>query len=451
MKKQFVLFFCITISLIFLFSCTETEAGDNALVSATAQTTEAYLNEQVPVQVTTEKVKNQTPTLLINTEGGAPIDSKEKYITAYVSLQKSNGEDFKNYPAQIRGRGNSTWSQFDKKPYRLKFDFGVDLFGMGQNRDYVLLANAMDMSQLNNYAAFTLADMFGMEYNCQCKFVNVIINGRYEGLYLLTEQIEVGKNRVDIGGKNSTEVDTSYLVEFGGNVSSDERFTFKINPVIVGNKVYEWRKGFKAAVKSPDDTVCTARQLEFISDYVNEVNKAIFSKDFERFCELCDLDSFVSNVLVNEVLLANDFDFCFYMYKKKGGKLYLGPVWDFDQACGISIKTGTTFEGIAVSKFPCWITSLLEMPEFYEAAREKWIEFSEEIHSLPNHLLEKSNELRKDINKNFIRHEVLGKPYWKQTPDTVAFRTYNEFRDRLIFWLDNRIMWLDNYFKVTEK
>ena len=77
MKKQFVLFFCITISLIFLFSCTETEAGDNALVSATAQTTEAYLNEQVPVQVTTEKVKNQTPTLLINTEQNSEKEERE--------------------------------------------------------------------------------------------------------------------------------------------------------------------------------------------------------------------------------------------------------------------------------------------------------------------------------------------------------------------------------------
>ena len=89
------------------------------------------------------------------------------------------------------------------------------------------------------------------------------------------------------------------------------------------------------------------------------------------------------------------------------------------------------------------------MPEFYEAARNKWIEFSDEIHALPDHLLEKSKEIRKDINKNFILYDI-SETYWKQTEDTKDFVTYNEFRDRLIFWLDNRIIWLDGYFKVTE-
>lgn len=473
--------------LTFLFSCADSEKGSGALTSETPTTSEPFVTTvketevntealqteapiitespleteapvitevppvtEPPAPVTTAKKKVQTPTISISTEGGEPITSRDVYIAATVSLEKSDGEDFKNYPAQIRGRGNSTWNNFEKKPYRLKFDFGVDLFGMGENRDYVLLANAMDMSQLNNYAAFTLADILGMEYNCQCKFVNVIINGQYKGLYLLTEQIEVSNTRVDIGGKESKEVDTSYLVEFGGNVASDkEKFTFKLNPVIAGDKVYEWRSGFIAAVKSPSDTVCTNRQLDFISSYVNEVNAAIYKGDFKRFCELCDLDSFVSNVLVNEVLLANDFDFCFYMYKKKGGKLYLGPVWDFDQACGISIKSGTTFEGIEVSKYISWIEALLEMPEFYEAARNKWIEFSDEIHALPDHLLEKSKEIRKDINKNFILYDI-SETYWKQTEDTKDFVTYNEFRDRLIFWLDNRIIWLDKYFEVTK-
>ena len=485
MNKRFILFvFCVFLSLTFLFSCADTENGSTDLTSEEVPSTEAHVTTelpattetpmttaspvttafitaeipittespvttQAPVPLTTAKPKLQTPTISINTEGGAPITSRDIYINASVSLQKSD-EDFKNYPAQIRGRGNSTWTYFEKKPYRLKFDFPVDLFGMGENRDYVLLANAMDMSQLNNYAAFTLADIFGMEYNCQCKFVNVIINGTYVGLYLLTEQIEVSNSRVDIGGKDSKDVDTSYLVEFGGNVSADEKFIFKINPVITDDgEIYEWRSSFKAAVKSPDDTVCTYKQLEFISDYVNEVNRAIFTKNFKRFCELCDLDSFVSNVLVNEILMANDFDFCFYMYKKKGGKLYLGPVWDFDQACGISIKTGTTFEGIEVSKYISWIEALLEMPEFYEVARDKWIEHYDEIHSLADHLIEKSEELKKDISRNFIRYDI-SKPYWKQTPDTENFVTYNEFRDRLIFWLDNRIIWLDKYFEATK-
>ena len=468
MKNRLLYFiFSIFMSLLFLFSCADSEMGNVGLASesvgnsgeseGTAEpSTHTTSNDpaQTPAQtetpaeiVTTAKVKEKVPTIRITTVGSAPITSKEDYIKATVSLEDS-GQDFENYSAKIRGRGNSTWLYFDKKPYRLKFNTAVDLFGMGESKDYVLLSNAMDMSMLNNYAAFTLGDIFGMEYNCQCEFVNVFINGTYEGLYLLTEQIEVGKNRVDIGGKNSTEVDTSYLVEFGGGVSSDEVYKFNVGAVVVGNKVYQWRDYFFGAVKSPD--VVSKAQLNFISNYVNEVNDAIYRKDFERFCQLCDLDSFVSNVLVNEISLASDFDYCFYMYKKAGGKLYLGPIWDFDQGFGISTKNGNTFEGLTVSKYTCWVTALLEMPEFYEAAREKWIEHYDEIHSLPDHLMDKSAEIRKDINRNFLRHDVLGKPYWRQTPEMAEFVTYNEFRNRLVYWLEDRIAWLDGYFKAED-
>ena len=455
MKKHFtILSLCVFMSLTFLFSCAYSDKESGGLTSETAVTAESpvttpSVETEIPVTAQTT-TKKQTPTISIKTEGRRPINSDTEYISATVSLEKSEGEDFKNYPAQIRGRGNSTWMYFDKKPYRLKFDFGVDLFGMGQNRDYVLLANAMDMSQFNNYAAFTLAQIFGLKYNFQCKFVNLVVNGQYEGLYLLTEQIEIGKNRIDIDDNGSKSVDTSYLVEFGGGGSKNEKHIFKMRPVIVGGEIHEWRKEFRGAVKYPDETVCTEKQLEFISNYVNEVNAAIFRKDFKRFCELCDLDSFVANVLVNEIALASDFDWNFYMFKEKGGKLYLGPVWDFAQGYGISTKNGSTFEGLTVSKFPCWITELLKMPEFYEAARKKWIECYDDIHALPDHLIEKSVELSEDIENNFLRHDVLGKPYWRQTPDTAEYVTYDEFLDRLVFWLDNRLIWLDDYFKVKK-
>ena len=136
MKRKFILFAFFIISLIFLFSCSGTEQGGNTQNPATTS------------------APAETPTIRITTEGNAPITSKEDYVKATVSLEDS-GQDFENYSGKIRGRGNSTWLYFDKKPYRLKFNTAVDLFGMGENKDYVLLANAMDMSMLNNYAAFT--------------------------------------------------------------------------------------------------------------------------------------------------------------------------------------------------------------------------------------------------------------------------------------------------------
>ncbi len=386
--------------------------------------------------------ETEVPTVRIITEKNTPITSKEVYLGATVSV--SGDTPLSAAPARIRGRGNSSWIYFEKKSYRLKFDTRQDFLGMGAAKDFVLISSDMDRSFMQNYTALRLAAHLGADYVPECRFVHLYLNGAYAGLYLAAERIEEDEERIPLGDMTENPADCGYLVELGGNVDTTSPATFFMQPVEHNGQVYAWRLGLTAEIKHPDSDVCTPAHTAYIADYVNRVNRAIYTGDYKTFSALCDVDSFVRYFIVNEVMLNNDLDFSYYMYKKPGGKLYLGPVWDFDQACGMSAKIGNGYTGLGVNSVgDCWITSLPDMPEFREAVVAMWVKNSRALQAIPTDVEGLADYLRPHINRNYRRWKVLGQPYWRMTEEMGAFKTYPEFRDRLTRWLSNRIGWLE--------
>ena len=284
------------------------------------------------------------PMLYIDTQGGAQITSRENYVNTTVRLENAGKMNFGETAGRIRGRGNSTWLHFDKKPYRLKFNEKVDLLGMGANKDWVLLANAFDETMLRNYIAFSLGHELGLEYTSDFQYVHLYLNEEYRGVYMIAEQIEEGNSRVDVNSSKNGEVDTGYLIEAIGNVEKEEEERFFEVDEVDGKRPDADGKGFRFYVKSPDETECTDEQLAFIKDYVNQANEAIFKKDWEKICQLIDVDSMAKMFLVDQITLNNDQGYCFYLYKKAGGKLCFGPMWDYDQSCGGSSWGGIPHE-----------------------------------------------------------------------------------------------------------
>ena len=105
----------------------------------------------------------------------------------------------------IKGRGNSTWFS-NKRPYSLKLSAESDLLGMGQASKWVLLANSQDPTNLNNKLVMDLASRVSSQWAPECQWVDLYLNGQYNGLYLLTEKVESHSNRLSIdtfGGLSS--------------------------------------------------------------------------------------------------------------------------------------------------------------------------------------------------------------------------------------------------------
>ena len=408
------------------------------------------------------------PIITVTTDSGNDILDRNNYEVCTVSVfDESYNENISSASARIRGRGNSTWTQFDKKSFRLKFDEKTDLFGMGAEKDFLLISNCFDMSQMRNYTAYTLAGLFGDSVTTECRFVHLYVNEDYHGLYLLAEHTEVGKNRVNIGDGTEGGTDVGYLIEFGGEINPEGKKTFFLQNVPEYSGDGGWISGKIAKIKSPDETVCTTEQRDYIADYVNRVHTAILTYDFETFSELCDVESFLNCFIINEVLYPCDWGYNFFMYKPAGGKLFIGPLWDYDQSAGNSQHGGASYDEYAgqtseESKEPDgwsapsthhWFSALKDTPEFFELAREHYIEKYDMIHSIPNMIYEKFGEIYSDLELNFERWDVLGKSHWRSLPELDSFTTVGEHVNYYIKWIKNRIAWLEaeEQFNITKQ
>ena len=121
-------------------------------------------------------------TLAIHTEDGAAIEDKDTWVNCHFSL---NGKgEYSNYAGtgRIRGRGNSSWLYYDKKPYKFKLDAKSKLLGMDKAKNWNLLSNYRDVTDMMNVYAFETAHWMGMPHTNHSRFVEVFLNGEYVGV-----------------------------------------------------------------------------------------------------------------------------------------------------------------------------------------------------------------------------------------------------------------------------
>lgn len=392
------------------------------------------------------------PVLTVTTENGAPIVDKNNYVSCTVSI--SNTEEqycISDETGGIRFRGNSTLTHSDKKPYRIKFDKKQNLFDMGKAKSWVLLANAFDKTMVRNALAFEIARELGLEYTSHCRFVNVYLNGECLGLYLLCEQTQTGENRVEIEEDETGKIDTGYLIEFVGNADTSDDAYF--NVIDVDKSLFpegvtvNWRTNvMKFIIKTPEKEFCSSEQIDFISEYCNSFNKAILTHDWETFAEMCDIDSFVKFFIVNTVMNNGDGGYQIYFYKKEnGGKVYAGPVWDFDQSSAASSHCTSGYSKWYYGTSNPWFDSFTVWDEFMNLARECYDNHIENIKNIIEyytHSFYFDNEYDFRVN-DAVWHSVTS-DYWRITSEISALKTYEENFEHLGIWFANRISWLDS-------
>lgn len=145
---------------------------------------------------------SKLPTMFINTpEGGldrihADKSHKEKGCTM-LAINSNGKVDYDAELASMKGRGNSTWG-YPKKPYNIKLGSKAKLFGMEKAKNWCLIANYIDLSLMRNQIAYNLGADIGMNMSPDCRNIDLYVNGEYKGVYLITEKVEINKNRVDI-------------------------------------------------------------------------------------------------------------------------------------------------------------------------------------------------------------------------------------------------------------
>lgn len=213
--------------------------------------------------------------------------------------------------ATIHGRGNSSWGA-NKKSYALQFSSETDVLSMGQARNWILLSNARDETQLRNKLAFEIARNAGMNWVPECQFVDVYLNGTYNGLYLLAEKVEIGPSRLNISPENG---DFLCKVELS-------------NRKHLLQKPFTTNSGRIVEVTDPDHNLYISRAE--IEQKLNQLEKLLVSGADLQNTPAFDLDSWVCRYLIDEITGNADSDSASSYYYCYNNKIYGGPIWDYD-------------------------------------------------------------------------------------------------------------------------
>lgn len=240
---------------------------------------------------------------------------------------------------RIRGRGNSTWTTHTDKqrPYQIKLEKSLNILGMGKGKDWALLRSETGTKYLNNKICYDMAGDFGLKNSPRAQMTDVYMNGKYIGMYTMTNTIKVNSNSVPItdidglleDGANPDDIDITggYLLEIDNN---PEDLQFKTNQ----NNI---------TIKAPeelDTTAKTSSRYDYIKNLMSDLFDAVYGdgylSDGRHFTELLDMDSAVKYFLLQELTGNHDAGRgSTYFYKDTDSidpKIYLGPVWDSDAA-----------------------------------------------------------------------------------------------------------------------
>jgi hypothetical protein len=422
--------------------------------------------------------ESNLPIFLIET-GGKPIVDEPKIVARLKVIH--NGFNKRNRVTDIPNdysgkigieiRGSSS-QMFPKKQYGFETlndaeeEINVSLLGLPKEEDWVLSAPYTDKSLMRNALAYKWGAALG-SYAPRTKFCEVVINGDYKGVYILTEKIKRDDNRVSISILDATAsagnaLSGGYLIKIDKKTGSGGGGWH--SPYLPLNRKGTQTIFFQYEYPDPDDI--TSKQKEYIQEYVHSFEKSLlqfnFNDPLKGYRKYMDEHSFLDYLIVNELTKNPDaYRLSTYLYKKrddKGGKLFMGPIWDFDLAlgninfCANGNPEGFVFEYNTICPqdfwlIPFWWNKLLEDPLFVQRLNSRWKELRKtvyatdklwaDIDSMASYLMEAQG-------RNFKQWPILGTYIW---PNYSVSKTYNEEISRLKTWINTRAAWLDDHFQ----
>lgn len=429
-------------------------------------------NEITEVQNNTVEIlpENRLPQVDINTNGGTIVD--EPKIPAQMTITVNDVMDFSGkIGIEIRGRSSQ---MFPKKQYGLEIwdesNEGIDvsLLGFPEEEDWILYAPYSDKALLRNVLIYDLARDIG-RYASRVRFVDVSINGSYNGVYVLMEKLKRDSNRIDLNKLKPEEISGEdltggYILKLDKADGPDDTYysdaaaiisTYSPNNANTGQKIY-----FLYDTPKAEDIV--TEQKDYITNFMRDFENVLAGNNFTDpslgYSNYIDIDSFIDFFLLNE--LSNNVDgyrLSTWLTKDKNAKLNMGPIWDFNLAFGNCNYCGGGDTNVWTYKFnsrcpgdfwqiPFWWDRLLQDPAFVNQLQTRWQELR--VGAFSNGAIMTKIDsyvemltLAGGIQENFEKWPVLGQYVW---PNNYIGNSYNDEIEYLKNWINARLSWLDN-------
>jgi hypothetical protein len=411
--------------------------------------------------------KTGLSTIYLNTNEGHSINTRKRYFEGQFTMTASSRlPECTAVPTQshatAKGRGNYSWS-FSKKSFTLKLDKKTDLCGMGKSKKWALISSAYDKSLLRTSAAFDLGSKLGnMAWTPSAKPVDLYINGSYRGSYLLVERITIDENRVDIDelangpeqdptGANNKQPNISggYILEWDFRKSADHN-------VSAGHRGWV---GIKEPEDEDDDTGITKQQVHYVNTYLDATDKALYGSswksDSKGWKKYIDEPSAVDYYIAQEIMKPVDGNMwaSVYMYKARNGKLFFGPMWDYDLAAGSADRAGNTkgatgwylknkVSTTAKQSSSTWFNRLNDDPDFQKAVKARWHEVYPQLRTEDAFLGSQRAVIKKSADANFDKWDVHAHISSAQ----VVKGSWSKEVSYLRGWLKDRISWMNKQY-----
>lgn len=375
------------------------------------------------------------PIVYVDTPGKTPIISKDIWIDECSFVLKEYGSDPVDLGAtSMKGRGNTTWGQA-KKPYAVKFANkpANPILGMPAHKRWCLLANSWGYFFGNRLGYEMARRADGIAWAPHGKPVELFLNGKHLGCYVLTEQIKIDKERVNIKKLKGTDLEGE-AVTGGYLLTFDDTF----------DEAYKFRSQYynmPVMFKDPDEDVPT-EQFNYIRDYINNFEASL--KDSDRFANheylnYLDINSLIDVYFVWELAGnagSGGTDFVkprsVYYYKDRNGKLTAGPVWDFD--------TYLFCDKVLLCNNCQYYGRLFQDSYFIEKVKERWPLFKASLMNGSYTIIDYVNDMHKEVNRSAVRDRMMW-PWSHYAKPLSADEQY----EIIINGLPSKLDWLESH------
>lgn len=424
--------------------------------------------------------KTKIPVINISTKDKKQITSRDVYVDCIIDLFSCD-EKYKitGTTAGIKVRGNSTAFYGDvnqilknQVPYRIKFTKKTNMLGLNDGaecKSWVLLKSNWNL--VSDYMGLSLGNVVVEpdNYCSDCTFVHVYVNKTFKGVYLLCEQTQVNKNRVDVSepAENYTKNDIGYLLEIDNYAQDGDDPWFDVNYSANASvtDIEGTKRAFETAQYSIKNDIYSNSQKDFIAKYINGVFtimyeacekgnyltfdsnynlvKSSFTNPKDTIAAVADLDSIVNMYILEEIVHDNDcgegsFFMCVDFSKNsKYKKLTFTAPWDYNWGyegkAEYDYYAGAFNDMSFVNQYGDrtnpWFVLLMTEDWFKDMVSERWVEvytadgFKKVVKDAKNIC----NTYYDDLSKN---------QQW--APDCGI---------QLIDWVNTRMKWLDRQWR----
>ena len=364
------------------------------------------------------------PVMTVNTPDAAEIARSYVNHTQF-NYSGTNGEGGITGEMAIKGHGNSTWI-LPKKPYSILLQQQDRLPGLDMGQQWILLANYRDMTLMrNDVALFMSREMSLLDFTPQSCFADLTLNGFYRGIYQICGSPEGCINNDDF-----------VVIEIDGKARYHD-ITFHTT-----HNYHPFNIHFPEVTEGDQDWTEISRWVQQAED----VLYADYFNDSERgYSKYLDVMSFVEWYVINEI--AKNYDAAFYtscfMHYRKGGKITMGPVWDFDLAFGNypyknNRKVANNPEGFFIKNIP-WYDRLFLDPTFVEMVKQRFSYYYDHRQDIYDHIDQNCSLLAARIG---LENKLWGCLCSKSASEDKVRAEHQKKAEQLKVWIETRMQWL---------